>query len=436
MNAERLHAIANVVVEDEAQRNILAIFAELVTNLRHQVNEPANPNYPQQVASARQSLQAALKDSRTNQFSPAWVQTLEELEGADLVGEKLLDQIEEVFTRHGITVTLAAEELEPLLLRAQEFYGALIKVLAGLDSIHVGREELAPEEFEIGFLIPRDQVGNELEGLGKEFVEINRKILDPLFELVTGNRPDIRVRSISSSSFQVFLDSPPAVAALLAGVVHKIVQAYDKVLDIRLKHKDLKDREAPEKLLDELQAWAEEIMEAAIEKEVKVLLDEYMTEAQGREHELRNDLTRAFKEIADRIDRGYNIDVRAPELPEETVAEEGEEATEPDETTRAAQAIASVRESLTFMHIEGEPILHLSKTTDDVEPDDSEDDQSSDPDRSQKDEIPDARRSPRVRRRRDDGPRSSSPEPTEASGPEAADPEAAGPEAAGPEPAG
>jgi hypothetical protein len=71
------------------------------------------------------------------------------------------------------------------------------------------------------------------------------------------------------------------------------------------------------------------------------------------------ELRLALKKIANRVDRGFNIDVRvAP--PETTEAEEGEEADpEEAENLKYYEMIEAASENLQFLRLEGDPILSL-----------------------------------------------------------------------------
>jgi hypothetical protein len=64
--------------------------------------------------------------------------------------------------------------------------------------------------------------------------------------------------------------------------------------------------------------------------------------------------------LADRIDRGYNVDVRTGELPAGD-DEEGEEIELDEETRAAAEEVQSKQRSLQFMNVTGKPILHLEQ---------------------------------------------------------------------------
>jgi hypothetical protein len=353
MNVERLHAIVNALAEDLAATTAPTLVRQLATALQQSAQDPSQQ---QTASSTRQQLEQALADAPSNEFSPAWRQALEELGVADLFGTALLDQIEAIIARNDITPSAAAAELTPIADRLDQLNTALEQIRSALDFFNIGAEGLEPGEFEIGFLIPRPAVDDELEELGEEFVHLKR-VLGPFLELATGTREGVRVRSISSSDFQVFLDSAPAVAALIATTVERLLASYANVLNIRLAHKQLRESGVPEESLTGIKAEADGRMAKDIGQLVDELLAEHQQADQGRANELRTELVQTLNALANRIDRGYSVDVRAGEVPEPE-----DEADEPEETTerrRLARAVLDMQKRIQFRKLTGSPILEL-----------------------------------------------------------------------------
>lgn len=369
VNAERLHAIANEIYEEMAEQNTPNRLTELRDALRQSVNEPGNADPQQQVSNLRRQLDDTLSDAPSNHFSPAWREALEEMGIAGLVGEDLGDRIEAIFERNKITPSAAADELDPVVDRIISLFAALENVRNGLSFLKIGAEELEPGEVEIGFIIPREAVKDELEELGKEFIKL-QQILGPFLELTTGSREGLRVRTISSSAFAAFLDSAPAMGAMVATAVERLIAAYKNVLDIRESRQRLKEAGASDKTLKSAAADAESSMSTAI----GTLVDELMREAahveQGRQNELRTELTVSLNAFANRIDRGYNVEVRVGELP--PPPDEEDEDAEPEsredrEKREIVERVHAKQESLKFSNAQGPPILALPEPKDPVD---------------------------------------------------------------------
>jgi hypothetical protein len=361
LNAERLHAIAIALRDDLAQTDAVSLLGQLAESLERQVQNPADASAQQQVSSIRQQLDEALSRAPSNDFSAAWQQALEELGVADLFGERLRETLKNIFERNEITPATAAEEARELSTRLTELSATLNNLVSALDALSIGAEELSYGEFEVGVLIPRAAVSNELKPLANELRELDR-ILLPFLELTTGERPDYEVRSLSSSAFQVFLESPGATAAGIALAIERLVALYKQLLDIRLARKNLEEAGVPEERLDGVTQHADEHMSSGILQLVDELLERFGERIdEGRRHELRMELTLSLTGMANRIDRGYHVEVRAglPPPADDEEPDEGEDGEPKSETRQHFDAVSASQEGLKFMKLSGPSILSL-----------------------------------------------------------------------------
>jgi hypothetical protein len=356
VNIERLHAIANALLDKEA-RPTEQLLTQLVTGLENMAREPAQPTHQQNVSSTREQLSELLRDAPSNHFSPGWKQSLRELGIADLVGEGLRERIEAILESNEMTPSAAAGELTPIATRVSDLRGSLENIHNGCAFFEIGAEELAPGEYEVGFAIPRGAVDDEIGELGEEFVELKR-ILGPFLELATGTRDDIKVRSIASSEFEVLLYVVPSTALLVATALDRIISVYERLVHIKLMHKGLQDDGVPDDRLQGIVDTLRETMSEEIEKLKEELLHAATVKpTAGRDNELRNELTLSLNGLANRIDEGYGVEVRSGELPEPAEDEEGlpDEA----EARRTYEVVLEKRERLTFKNVTGQPILQL-----------------------------------------------------------------------------
>jgi hypothetical protein len=95
-------------------------------------------------------------------------------------------------------------------------------------------------------------------------------------------------------------------------------------------------------------------MTAGIDKLAADLVKEYARRADGgRQNELTIELKLSLNAFANRIDQGYNVDVRAGDPPDE--GEEGSEVAASEEY----KTISATRAGLQFINRTGEPILGL-----------------------------------------------------------------------------
>jgi hypothetical protein len=356
MNAERLHAIVNALAEELSAADTPNVIRQLTSALQ----QPQDPSQQQVAANLRQQLEERLAQAPSNEFSPAWKQSLEELGVADLFGTPLLEQIESILARNEITPSAAATELATIADRLDALNAAISQIRPGFQFFNIGAEELEPGDFEIGFLIPRPAVDDELQELGEEFGRLKR-ILGPFLELATGTREDVRVRSLASSDFQVFLHSAPAVALMIATTLERLIASYSNIMSIRVAHQNLKDNLVPDEALAGVLAEAETRMERTIGALADELLAENAPADQARANELRKDLVDALNKLANRIDKGYTVEVRAGKVSD---ADEGEEDSEERTRREIARAVIEKQRRIQFTNLTGAPILQLPEVSD------------------------------------------------------------------------
>lgn len=345
--------MALVIKDDLQATGVVATMQQLRDALRNQVNAPQEPTYQQQVSTALQQL----AEARGHAFPPTWEQALEELGIQGLLGQQLVDAVREIFERNQITPSVALEEIQALTGRLEATVAALDQLLAALSHFRVGSEDLDAGEAEVGILIPRDVIDNELGQLGGEFVEL-QKLLRPFLEVATGSRPAVEVRAISSTDFGVFLDIAPEAAAFIAVAVERVVALYKTLLEVRTLRQGLRDQGVPDASLVGVDEHANEHMTTGIATAVDELVDSKTGIESGRKNELKTELRWALNAFANRIDKGYNIDVRAGE-PEQTDTDADADGASVDELAKAFRLIADVSPGLRFINRSGDPILSL-----------------------------------------------------------------------------
>jgi hypothetical protein len=358
VNAERLHALA-LRIKSELERTHVVQNIEAIATVLQRIMQQTNAQTQQQLADAISTFRNGMQESEIATWSPAWLELLTEIQYRDVLGEELRTRIEGIVSRNEITPAIAKQEIDEINGRLQTLRDSIDKLQTALSNLRIGAETLDPGQCEIGFLIPRPAVDNELEGLGGEFEELD-KILRTISEIATGEGAPVKVRTISSSDFMLFVTQHPAAAALLAFVVDKLIVGYKNILEIRKLHSELSDR-MRKKSIKEVEGFAEEEMKKVIKATADEAIKRYAKRDQGRQNELRTALDKALCKLADRIDRGFNIEVRIEPLPVPTGGEDSDKKPEAgrEEFEQHRKVIESAAKQLEFLRIGGKPILHL-----------------------------------------------------------------------------
>ncbi|WP_299574460.1 hypothetical protein [uncultured Shewanella sp.] len=146
-----------------------------------------------------------------------------------------------LFERNNITPSVVHQELTQINERLKPFVSSITQLCNSMQALHVGKENLAPGECEVGVVVPRVEVDNALADFGKELVKIN-KIFSVFAEIATDSRESFKIRTISSSDLTVFLDFAPEVAACTAVAIERIVALYKNLLEIKKLCKGLEEQ--------------------------------------------------------------------------------------------------------------------------------------------------------------------------------------------------
>ncbi len=364
MNIERLHAIAIAIITDIKNTKTDSTLQQLVTSLQNQVNQPQSPQFQQQVSQHLTTLYASLTNAPSNNFSPAWKQALKELGVHDLLGANLSNHVREIFERNQITPSVALQELQSLHKQLVSCKTSLEQVISSFQQLKIGAEKLEPGQCELGILVPRKAINNELNEFAHDLSELN-EILGTFSELTTRNRPGFQIRSISSSDLNVFLGMLPVVAAGIAVAVERVVGVYKQILEIRKLHGELKNQGVPNKDIKGVLNYANNMMKDEIEKLVPELLDKYYdNKDKERRNELATQLRFSLNKIAKRIDKGYSVEFRVQPISDQKPAAKSDKVSKDAEHI---QVILAVSRNLEFLRLEGEPILTLPESQDNAE---------------------------------------------------------------------
>jgi len=358
MNTERLHAMAFEIKTDIEKLQVVQLLQQLTTHLQNIVNQPQQATHQQNLSTVRNNLNEKLSVSRVNGFSPAWTQALEEIGLSEYLGINLLSKINDIFNENQITPQVALQEVQQLHAKESKIVANLTNLINSFSYLEIGREKLASGEGEVGILLPREYIDNRFDKLAKELKELNG-ILMVLSEVGTGRAEHFELRQLSTTDPLITLGASLAVLSTIAVAIKPIISAYKEILEVRILHAKLAEMKVQKKRLQGVEEHAEEIMEKAIEKIKSELVANSPITDKGRKNELSIALSIALNKLANRIDRGFNIEVRVEPI---EVDEESEE--EKNDDIKNIQAIEGAMKEMKFMNISGKPILHLPESID------------------------------------------------------------------------
>jgi hypothetical protein len=151
----------------------------------------------------------------------------------------------------------------------------------------------------------------------------------------------------------VFLAVGPVFGAAIAKAVDFVVGQYKKILEIKKLQLEIERLQLPDEISAKTKEHANTLMEAEIDKFTVEIMNEYpLSKDDGRKNELRTAVKMSLDMIANRIDRGFNFEVRSEPLTDKKLDEN-------NEVSRAVQAIQAASINMQYLKLEGPPILAL-----------------------------------------------------------------------------
>lgn len=356
MNVERLHRILIDLDEELKTDNTVTLLQQVRDHLQNQVNQPNQPAHQTNLVNSLKILYETLESSNYNDYSPSWKEIISEISEEIELGIPLKQKIENILSTNSITPANALEEIKKIFNDLQTFQTAIKNTLTGFEALRIEKEDLDAGQCELGYTIPREFVDNKLSELKNEIAELNF-ILNNISEAVTGEKQEFKVKTISSSDFLLYVIIGLQVADVLSNATERILNIYKGILEIKQLRNQLKDKGIPASKTKSIETHANGMMNDEIKAIVKEVIDKHYDGDNGRKNELQNGLTISLNKLANRIDKGFNVEIRVEPLPE---PEEEEEPT--PEYQQNVEMIKSIQESarkIEFLDAGGESILKL-----------------------------------------------------------------------------
>ncbi len=362
MNTTKLHIIAKDLLAELKRVGTVSLLAQSIQALQQQISQPQQPTHQQQLASHLTNLYQKLENSPVEDYSPAWRDAMIEMRVSEEFASKLRTRIKDIFERNQITLQSALEELQKIHQEVTGTETNLTGLVNGLEYFDVGEDILNIDECEVGVIVPRSYVKDNLKNFGTELVELEKTLL-VFSELATGKREPLKIRQISSSELSVFLQYIPEVGACVAIAVERIVSLYKQLLEIKKLKKELVAQNVPEEQLAGIDTHAASIVSPNLDQLATELMEKYGNHLdQSRKNEVSIEVRHSLNKLANRIDRGFNIELRV------TPPEEQDEENESEENNANQVAVQQIIESgskINHLEQSGEPVLFLPENDDD-----------------------------------------------------------------------
>lgn len=357
MDTARLAEALGYLITDEDEFDIQGKLTGVRDALNDLSGNPAEPSYQKSFAEKFEELSTALSDL-LGTYNPSQKQRIFALAARPYFSQALTTRISNSITQNPLSPSVTLDLVNKLISQRQSYLDRISQTKKGLEGLGLDETELEQGEADVGFEIPREIFDNKLSGLIKELRTVQR-IIRVFSEVKTGEVAEIEVHDISASNPLFFLGMDPVTIGLIGGAVTWALHQWKTVEEIRKVRTETKKLTAfsePE-VKDFFDAKIESIVEAAVKKEAKTLLDQSPLDA-PRRNELTSEVEWALRALFARIERGMKVEIRF-NLPE---PEEGK--SESKDTKKTRDTLEEVRTALIFPKIDGSPILSLPSVKD------------------------------------------------------------------------
>lgn len=365
MKAERLHSVAAAVLSETTGNQIPEKIETLAAILQATLANPAAANV-QAMNQAREALRDALASSATNSSPASWRELIAESRIDHLVGTGLWHDIEKRLGSNSLELAGVPAQLRETAQAVSALTQHTQALIHALDYYEVQTEASEPGGFSFGVQIPRDDIASSFDEFIREARDINY-IVRVFSEVATGTTGETTLASLSSSDY--FISLIPAsvtIVAVLAKSINWLLDAYQKVQNIKKTTAELKGLKAPQQVQETIEQWAEEVMKEEVKRQVASFAADYIsknTQDAGRRRELEIALEHAINMIANRIDRGFGFEVRA--LPPSPVTDEAPLGDETKSTSMTAdemlhyRTIVEIAAAMRLTNSSGNSVLSL-----------------------------------------------------------------------------
>jgi hypothetical protein len=221
---------------------------------------------------------------------------------------------------------------------------------------------LAPYETELSILIPRSAIDNDLKRLSNDLRLIDRDIKF-FSEIVEKSRPSVQIKQIATTD-PLFILGGVSIGTLLLilEVIQRVQKIIQNVESLREAKAKVREANARADIVEAIQKNIEEEIDKNVIELAKWVVAQGQSSGSKKDpprlKELETEARAVLKDIASRIDNGYQIEGDAGDIPPAPDADVDQAAT--DEQRRAEIAKAKeLSRQIQYHKMPSEPVLSL-----------------------------------------------------------------------------
>jgi hypothetical protein len=343
MTTETFYETLKSIVEFDVDLRLQTGLETIRDTLNNLVSSPANPQHQSALASALANFTAAA-ERLAQTLTPNISSSIAAVGGGDFFNPTIAEEVKDSIAANAMTPTVARDFVQDLATRRASFLKTVKQTLEGLKDLGITSAGLQPGSADLSFAIPRDLFKNELAAFAKELTFISR-LIEHFSEAITGETEPVELETLSSSTPTVAILASVSVIAVIADVVNRFLDAWEKVEKIRKVRAELTDLGMKGKAIEELTDRITTTIQEVVEESTQLTFTSYKGDP-ARKNELETAIKQDTHRLFAQIERGLTIQFRA---------EPKDAANEADK--KALEAVERLGRELQFPKAEVEPML-------------------------------------------------------------------------------
>jgi hypothetical protein len=362
MDAECLSLIVRTAKAEIESSHLVDRLDKLLHALNQRIHRPSEQSQSQLNEQLRQ-LDSALNGSGFSQLPRSWRSTLEAMGVHEFLGSKLRENIGSAIQKHPFTLAEAHREIQNIRDKVTRCHHAFTKITEGFDFLGIREARPDPGEAKLSILIPREAFHNDWRRFTDEVLIIDQTI-GFFSEIITGNREISQIKQLSMADPVVSVAASIPVILGVLEVVHGILGIITGTCKVRTIKAEAISAHLSKTIITMLEGEARKRIEVGLIDIETKLFQQYRVRSE-RQQTLKTEGKKVLRDLAIRIDNGYQIDAETGETETEHLPDGQKPNAEQQAKNESARRVGELAGRIRNTELPSEPVLRMPGTNGD-----------------------------------------------------------------------
>jgi hypothetical protein len=295
------------------QADLLTQFDQVISALTAYNASPTKDNstqFRERISSLYEAIEQAPKYLQL----PSLKEIVSEIGAANKFGADLRSRIDATISNSASVPVEMLQAITDLRNELEIFVKLITRLADAMEELHVEYDRLDGNEYELGLLFPKVLIGETLECLMFEMKHISR-LMGTINELLGRANDSTKVRTISASWWQFFLEIDYSQVAAVTFALERCIALYKSGLEIKKLKREAEKLQLGDELLEKL----DERIALKTKEGMDEIASEFRTKFSkevdaARNNELQIQFRLELNHLMRRLSEGAKIEIRVPIL--------------------------------------------------------------------------------------------------------------------------